>query len=613
MTFFPKNPGSHFSPLCLFSFLLFSVSLSAQVVRIHDIQGDGESAQRLGEQLIIEGVVTQIRNGSRGFPDGFFVQEEDSDRDENPGTSEGIFVYAPDGIQDIRIANKVRVKGEVVEYNQLTELVVEVPAEADRDSFLRQAIQIVENRINLPDPALFKLPVENLSDFEALEGMRVVFDQPLLITDLYELGLYNSFIAATELLRIPTDYRTPPAGDGRNLKSKIIIDDGSNERTPEKIRFFNHGNSVRRGTRLWMKGITGVLSEAFNAYRINIPANVNIPVTGIPSRPAVPHVGGRLQVATFNVLNLFSTLDADNNRCGPLQDDCRGARTIEQLELQLSKLSAAIIEMDAEVICLQELENPIAGNPTLELLIQKINSTLGEEAYQFVATGPVGPDVIKVGIIYNKKMVQPEGSAALLDQVIDPNFDENLNRAALAQTFRELGSNSKFTVVVNHLKSKGGSQYDPQESAPNDNDQNDGQGFYSFTRSKAAQALADWIETDPTSSGDPDYLLVGDMNSYAMEDPIRIFEENGFQNILKTQKPKDAYTFVYFGQEGQLDYILSNSAVSPQITGAAAWHINADEAFLLSYFNDERARLLKRDVYRCSDHDPVIVGLNLMK
>ncbi len=70
-------------------------------------------------------------------------------------------------------------------------------------------------------------------------------------------------------------------------------------------------------------------------------------------------------------------------------------------------------------------------------------------------------------------------------------------------------------MVVNHLKSKG-SDCD----GIGDPDTGDGQGNCNLTRMAAAQAMVDWLATDPTGSGDPDFIIMGDLNSYAMEDPI---------------------------------------------------------------------------------------------
>ena len=52
------------------------------------------------------------------------------------------------------------------------------------------------------------------------------------------------------------------------------------------------------------------------------------------------------------------------------------------------------------------------------------------------------------------------------------------------------------------------------------------------------------------------------------------------------------------------------------MTGVGEWHINADEPAQLDYNTDFKtphliANLYAPDQYRMSDHDPVLVGLNL--
>src|SRR5262249_25633969 len=94
-------------------------------------------------------------------------------------------------------------------------------------------------------------------------------------------------------------------------------------------------------------------------------------------------------------------------------------------------------------------------------------------------------------------------------------FLDTKNRPALAQTFEVVSTLARFTAVANHLKSKSSDCNDV-----GDPDIGDGQGDCSQTRRKAAQALVDWIATDPTGSGDADYIILGDLNSYAKEDSI---------------------------------------------------------------------------------------------
>jgi hypothetical protein len=160
--------------------------------------------------------------------------------------------------------------------------------------------------------------------------------------------------------------------------------------------------------------------------------------------------------------------------------------------------------------------------------------------------------------------------------------------------------------LVNHLKSKGSSCSDI-----GDPDLGDGQGNCNLTRTDAARALVDWIETKPTGSPDPDYLITGDLNAYAMEDPIVVLESGGYTDLLESFVGPNAYSYVFFGQAGYLDHALANASLTSQVTGATPWHINADEPNALNYNDYNQPALYNPDPYRASDHDPVLVGFDL--
>ena len=57
-----------------------------------------------------------------------------------------------------------------------------------------------------------------------------------------------------------------------------------------------------------------------------------------------------------------------------------------------------------------------------------------------------------------------------------------------------------------------------------------------------------------------------------------------------------------------MDHAFSTPELAPKVTGCADWHINADEPDLLDYSVN---KTLATDFYRCSDHDPLLVGLDL--
>ena len=228
--------------------------------------------------------------------------------------------------------------------------------------------------------------------------------------------------------------------------------------------------------------------------------------------------------------------------------------------------------------------------------------------YSFVnAETPIGTDAICVGILYDNTKVAPVGNYAILDGSVNPLFDDQKNRPSLAQSFQHIESNEVFTVAVNHFKSKG-SDCD----SIGDPDLNDGQGNCNKTRENAAQALAEWLDTNPTGVDDPDHLIIGDLNSYLKEDPIIKLEEEGFETILGAVPDDDRYTFIFDGESGMLDHMLGSSSMLSQVSGFDIWHINTDEAKVLDYDEDFNPdQYYQSDQYRSSDHDPVLISLNL--
>jgi len=292
-----------------------------------------------------------------------------------------------------------------------------------------------------------------------------------------------------------------------------------------------------------------------------------------------------------------------------------------EFDRQRDKLIAALDGLDADVIGLNELENtpgvsPL-GDPTNGIVAGLNPLQDPGETYDFIDTGVIGTDAIRVGLIYRPDVVTPVGAFEILDSTDDPRFIDTRSRPALAQTFEENATGERFTVVVNHLKSKG-------SACAGDPDLGDGQGNCNLTREAAAQAIVDWLATDPTGSGDPDFLIAGDLNSYAMEDPIDAIKvgsddvagtEDDYTNLIADYQGEFAYSYTFDGMAGYLDHALANGPLAGQVTGAADWHINSDEPDILDY--DTTFKSATQDTFyepngsRSSDHDPVRVGLNL--
>jgi|GEM_PF-1406510 hypothetical protein len=183
------------------------------------------------------------------------------------------------------------------------------------------------------------------------------------------------------------------------------------------------------------------------------------------------------------------------------------------------------------------------------------------------------------------------------------------NRPSLAQAFEEVSTGAHFIVDVNHLKSKG--------SACDVPDAMDGQGNCSIVRTNSAITLTNWLASDPTGTGDPDVLIIGDLNSYAMEDPIIAILNAGYENLIFQFGGLNAYSYVFDGQWGYLDHALSTTSLSSQVASVAEWHINSDEPSVLDYNTEYKSAgqitsLYAPDEFRIADHDPVLVDFNLV-
>jgi uncharacterized protein len=327
-----------------------------------------------------------------------------------------------------------------------------------------------------------------------------------------------------------------------------------------------------------------------------------------------PAVGGSLKVAGFNLLNYFNTFSGCRGGVGGASMDCRGADNAAEFARQWPKTVAAIVGMDVDVIGVVELENDGYGpGSAIADLVDRLNTATAPGTWAFIdvdaATGQVnalGTDAIRNAILYKPGRVTPVGATAALNTTAFVNGGDAAprNRPSLAQAF-EQPNGARFIVSVNHLKSKGSACTAP--------DVGDGQGNCNAVRLNAVNRLLEWLASDPTGTADSDVLIVGDLNAYAMEDPIRALEAAGFTNLAGAT----SYSYAFDGGWGTLDYALASASLTAQVTGAAKWHINADEPAILDYNTNFKsaaqvASLYAPDQFRVSDHDPAIVGLGLV-
>ncbi|GGO72637.1 ExeM/NucH family extracellular endonuclease [Bowmanella pacifica] len=554
---------------------------------ISAIQGNGAASPMQDQSKVIEGIVTNAVPNLRGY----FVQEESSQWDNDNTTSEGIFVYQGSDANLPAVGSVVRVKGSVTEFFSRTQLT------ADAEP-LNCGTATVE-------PLTISLPFEDTAQPESFEGMLVNFSHVLTVNDNYNLGRYGDVGLGNGRNYIPTNVHVPGTAEAialaeRNKRNRITLDDTISAQNPNPVIYPTGGlsaqNTLRTGDSV--TALVGNMDYSFNAYRI-IPAQdpTFVHSNARTERPELAQ--GNVTVASLNVLNFFNG-DGQGNGF----PTARGADDLNEYQRQLDKLVLALAAMDADVIGLMEIENDGYGQSSaIAQLTAALNNYLGEAHYAYVNPGvsQIGSDEIAVGLLYKPAVVSLQGASRL-------NNSSVFSRPPLAQRFALAENGAELTVVVNHFKSKGCGG-----ASGADSDQGDGQGCYNARRMAQSEALIDWLAQDEELSANPNQLVIGDLNAYAKEDPIRAFTGNGFTNLMETHVGAQAYTYAFGGEMGYLDHAIGSDALAEQVVDAMAWHINADEPRALDYDTQyNHPQFYAANTYRVSDHDPVLVSLNLL-
>jgi len=627
---------------------------------IPEIQGTGAQSEYLGDIATTTGVVTAAYPAGGLF--GFFLQ--------TPGTggptdlaartaSDAVFVRMTQaaGAVTVEPGDHVDVTGTVAEFAGTTQL--EVTAADD--------IAPVAEPADPVTPVTVAAWPRTAEERERLEGMLFRPTGDFTVANTYfgggtpgdsrygEVGLAQGdrpLITPTEVADAQ-DPEAVAAVVADNAARQIVLDDGSSwsffgdgydgGQTPAYVSqeqpavvgatatfdepvILTEGGSPSSPT--WRFQPTAWVQGPDNAAS---PATFENPRTAAPDQAQLdPADTADLTVASFNVLNYFTTLgDADDDNVGDggcqayadrdgdgnnVRTGCdqRGAWDPHDLARQQEKIVAAINALDADVVGLMEIENSAALGETPDeatnALVTALNAAAGSEVWAANPSSADLPpveqqDVITNAIIYKQERVERVGAAhALGDQSAEGEAFGNA-REPIAQAFRPVAGGESFLVVVNHFKSKGSGV-----------DDGTGQGDANPDRIRQAEALRDWVPTVQAEEGVEAVLLAGDFNAYTMEDPLQVLYAAGYVDAATELGGGEEWSYSFEGMSGTLDHVLLNEAALEVATGSDIWGINAGESILFEYsrWNYHATDFHQDTPYRSSDHDPVLVGLDLV-
>jgi 5'-nucleotidase len=597
---------------------------------IAEVQGTGDASPLAGQTVTTTGVVTAVY--ATGGLNGYVIQTPGTGGDGARTASDAVFVFSRATAAAVALGDLVQVTGAVSEYQGLTEITVTSAAglvHLDGDGAV--------------EPVTGEWPADAAAR-EALESMLYLPSGELTVSNTYSTNQYGEvgLAAGTTPLLQPTEVARPgtPEYDAvvaDNAARAVVLDDGASTNflsaantglTPPYVSL---ADPVRVGAAATITAPV-VVDYRNNLWKLNptLPVDAanpaSVPATFEDDRTAAPEdVGGDVTVASFNVLNYFTTLGADTASCVAYPDrtgdpvtvregcDQRGAWDPEDLQRQQDKIVAAVNALDADVVGLMEIENSarVDGVPdeALATLVEALNAAAGAGTWAYVPSSAELPaadqqDTITNALIYRPAAVETVGEARALGTQSGDGQAFGNAREPIGQAFVPVGGGEELFVVVNHLKSKGSAG-----PWPGDADTGDGQGASNESRVRQAEALRDWV---PTVQGDAEAVaLLGDFNSYTQEDPLQVLYAAGYTDAT-TALDAGEYSYSFSGLSGSLDHVLLNEAALDRATGADVWNINAGESVALEYsrYNAHGTLFYAADPYRSSDHDPVLVGLD---
>lgn len=677
-------PGAHAAFVC--------PSDPAQLTPIPTIQGTGSGSQFATDTVtdkngnitgkispgtfMVRGVVTTL---GQSLTKGFYLTDPAGDG--NPATSDGIFVYLNDSklatnYPALKPGAEVCLEARVEEYYGGTQLKPTFEANKAR-------LQVTAQGLTVPTSVLQVNEGETLAQaLNRHEGMRVRLDSSsdLHLTRNYgfDYKVYRNNVELSHKAPLLKPTQLHIAGSpkavalaAKNSSNRLVVE--SDYKAQDGVLPWFPGwdadqGYLRIGDQL--TGLEGVIVYNKDAFRLVVPSDVTLSAgallrTAEDDRQPAPAraTGSDLRIGSFNVLNYFTShssiggalnvlckdqADADNAKgCN------RGAKSQADFEKQRTKIVNAITEMDADLLGLMEMENNGFGdNSAINNLVTRLNEQQKDASkrYAYVRLPAslltsekfFGGDAIMVAMIYRPALLTPASEANVIRMPEQRYTTGGVAKTAgqrdsLVQSFTVAGSKNPLTLVVNHLKSKGSGCY---ENGDGKTEPADLQGKCTEFRVSAAKVLGEAVSKLPGQ-----VLLVGDFNSYAKEDPIRVltdynpaaserkivsashtfigdqsYEQLGREVTrsyglidlnVKFNKEK-AISYSYDSELGTLDYALANPALASKVVNVADWHINSFESNLFEYGNQYTGTLLKSDnPFSASDHDPIIVDLKM--
>ena len=606
----------------------------ATIIPISSIQGNGDRSPLTGQIVSTSGIVTARRNN------GFFIQTPDNDTDNDPFTSDGLYIFTSSTpAANVVVGSKVQVRGTVIEYVPTADPMQPPLTELGGNP----TVVVVSNGHALPEPFELTLqfpdPTGEYNQLERLEGMRVTAQN--LFVNTPTQGNVNESNATGSSNGV---FHAVVAGQIRGVREPgVQMPDVLPAGSPADVPRWNTNPHVigvssgalggervdaAAGCLVVNSTATGPLDYGFRRYTIYPETTVQLQCDGAdnPIPAQNPADSDTVTVASYNLQRFFD--DQNDPAIG------EPVLTPTAYQARLNKLSLAIRNYlhSPDIIAVQEVENlkvlqDIAAkvssdslattgmDPAYVAYLQEGNDVGGIDVGFLVKTAQIAPNTARVEVVgvtqegKTTTWTEPAGQVSLLNDrpplVLQAivHFDE--------------GRSFPLTTIAVHQRSLNGAEEDSE-----------GGVRVRAKRQKQAEFLADLLQSRQTADASERVLVLGDFNAFEFNDgyvdamgvvtglpspdSTTVIAGDGQDRVnpdytdLTFLHPADqSYSYAFDGNVQSLDHVLANNALMHAndlgLLELSHARINADFPESMRSAADTPARL--------SDHDPALVLL----
>ncbi|MGX7079337.1 endonuclease/exonuclease/phosphatase family protein [Gemella parahaemolysans] len=579
------------------------VTVPKEVKNIGEVQGESHQSPLVGKEVVINNVVVTKTDKT-----GFYVQDKVSDN--NPRTSDAIYVASTDPKNKVESGDLLKVQGTVKE-GYMEEYSVKPGQTFKKPAGSLTVTQIINATITklgkaeLPKalnisekmpkdvvdntPTKYNPETEALDYWESLEGMLVEVTKPKVTGPQYKGDIYV----------LPGDYKGQKLNNigGVNLRPGVQ----NTEVLPVTV-----GNKfVAKAKDYFNDNIIGVVTYKNKTYKIDPSSVPAIQDGGLKREVSKIYPSeDKLTIASYNIEN-FSANSSGHD---------------ETPEEKVDKIANSFIKEvhSPDIITLIEVQDnnggvndgTVDGVKSGEKLAQRIKS-LGGPDYKYTEIAPVdGKDGgkpganIRVAYLYNPKRVtligKEKGGSEEAARFVNGHLEKNPARVdptsvhfekvrkSLAAEFEFKGE--RIVVIANHLKSKLGDDAIYGSNQPSVENTK-------AKRIEEAKILNAFIKEGLRQNPNLKFVLTGDFNDFEFSDSVKTIVGNELVNLMAEHEQGDRYSYFYRGSNQSLDNILISKNIKDKVVFSPV-HINAS-------FMEEHGR--------ASDHDPVVVQIDFSK